>query len=1843
MSTPAERMTAGPAPDGEPLDLAGLLARAQRESLRGFAPAQLCRFALLPRWTDDTAVRFGLVDAEDLADLHARLDRAGLVDRRSSTDPHAGAGQVFWLRLSRRDEVGRYLRELDLPIDVEITRLADAVIAALGPPAEANRRLAGELAPWLEVALELRHDHSGASLYERVDSLLAEADGLTAATRLVAAARTIGMISGGTLADAARRAGWRLDRAHRDTQDVEYLRDYQRRADVEDALAEIIGGEGPGSPWALHLLGSGGIGKTMLLRYLASGQYAAARDLPAFPVARVDFDHLDPRYPEHRPAEVLLALADELTGYGQSRAWSYAYRRFRDAAGALHEHLGRAGDDTGHEADPPEQVYGHALYPAHGPTRSAVGAIRAAAAATIQTLFTEVVRAFARVLRELGRSRVVLVLDTCEELSKLYVPGAAAPAIDRTFDLLERLHGELPDVRVVLAGRRPLTPPADEHARAAGPRLHHRDYLRVVEVTGFTAAEATSFLDAGLAAAGRVRPSSELRAALLDLARMPASTPGEARYNPFELAAYRDWIVREPDLRPEVLRDAGDPLVERRIIQRLADVDIRGALGVAVELGRFDHAMIAPALRRAGLDPRAAFDGLAAQEWIQVVALRADGRPSLLEIGEPLRDRIRAVLAADPAAYPLDRTALGRDAAALVAADPLGQVRAEAVVAAVQLLPPEEAAAFWSDLEARIVATGEWAWAAQITARAAAAERLRADARPDTAVTIMAAILATQAAARIHTGHRAETLPLWNAVFDHASRHPNPDDRGSLAARALLGRISAEVGRVSIGSLPVGSASAGIVRGEIVQASSVPGVPAGSVLGALEAVMSQQAPDDKPSVFTRAAVEWAVDLDWLLKDGDPTVRLAAELASAVLRLRAGTSPQWETVPRLLAAVDAVERAGPDTGSGWADWAAPRGLVDRAHAVVLLTRAAATRPAAAPDLTGGWLDGVLARIDDIDAERHAATALRQALGRRVVPRDVVSRFDRHTAYVAGRRPAVWSHRQTRSLTAEVADAWAMLDEPHRAAFILTVYREDARVAGDDPQAVEECDLALLDLCRRYRTTEFSPSIRQLARDGPPRVRAEAWFVLSLIEGARPATPAEAGSWHGWWRCQDYHSLAGDDAARWPPLPPLAAEPAWPASTDDVDRAEWRRLNGLPVVTDAGDGPGERLEDRHLRLHWAALRAAARADGGGVDGGGAEGGGADAVAAVLAGLPPLAGARAAVRVAEELGSRLPRDALALFGRPVGRTTPVEAALASAGDAFGAAAALVLRVLLRARAGSPVEVVSTMRELQRITAWPGWRERAQVAGLATVPRPNPAPPGSAGELSEDVVPPPPWILGPTGRNGHLSAWEQLGLGATAAGQAGGPTGEPSARTAPDPSEPDLMSARPTGLRRGTRLGSHGWPVRASVEGLRRTARVASRVVLSVLALALLLLVPDGGSQPAARVVCGLAGSAAALAVAVPVVARWAAARHHGAFPPQLLRPLPPRRFGPYRVRRGESLSAYRGQVTRTPELGQFQPYPHVLPFPVGVILEVIQPLVDHLREAGRRMLFGSGVGWNLRNGRINARRAVVRIREPARQLRLALMFVAEQDRMVDWERRLAAVLPAQTARGIVFVRGGPPPYVGLPSESEPMRIDSAGVFHGPQHLRPMDTAGGPVPVPGFMHVVGTPVRTSSGLRLRVGDSGLEPGGTDNGLLLGIEDLDVRDVVLTVLQADPVDGGARSLGEDRAGFVDLAIATLDAGSHAVLVIPPLPDTIAAAAAEAVRAAVRAVRPDERGGARSVDVLPIIAAREAKEAIYLGLSASLDEPGAFAVPSGPPRTSSGAEAAASDPRAGDDVLLFVR
>jgi hypothetical protein len=1185
-------------------EIAAFKAEYRRHQLSQFAPDALLWLAALPEWTDQLAlaVRFPrAAGAKSISEVLDRMSAAGLLATREDIGRDGEVLTAFWLPASRRPEVGEHLR--GIWEQAEMTwRLRDlADVLQQQPPEQTDA-----LGPWLQlVKLSLGSparnrgaadgDPTGTKLLEEVDRLLA-ASRATEALSMVGAAQALGDILGEPFTSSARRAQWRIDRSYRQALDARSLRYYQPRQEVERSIDELL--RGTAAFWALHLLGDGGVGKTMVIRDLCSGRYFSRTNLEQWPVARIDFDYLDPRYPQARPGELLLALAGELTTYVTTREIERRFRRSDDTVATLHT------------------------------------AVASSAAPHLERQYlSEAIDAFASYLRGFERP-VVLVLDTCEELAKLHPPGGRAPAVDRTFELLEQIHERAPQMRALLAGRRWLVPPP-AGGSTGGLKLDPRPYLRVVLVGGFTDEQAQQYIDRR-DTEGKL--SAELRMALVSR----STRPDGVDVSPFDLVGYCEWALAEPGLDAEGLRNArGDPYVERRIIDRLPTSEVRDCLPVAVELGRFDRAMIEPVLRRRGIDLDKAFSGLVGQEWVSAVTFDADGRPKVIEVDAQLRPRLREIIAARPVQFPLDRTQLGRDLAHLVTSAPLEELAVEAIEAALHLLPAADAATMWDQLEQRLANTpGAWSWAGHATARAAAAEALRPG---QDGVTILAAIRATQAAAVLRQPGRPGIHALWEEVERLSSRHPDPTARRRLQFRALcflaepgdpvrLHRL-AGMWRDGRNELAVGSI---LAKFDVITGSDVPVWP-----------------------------ELAKVLDELCQSTDPGIAASARLARAASRRARGDL--GNATADVDSALQLVE-AEPVSLSGWADWVPASRLRDRLRLARLVLAMQRSEP---PEMfpLHSWHADALSYTDDIDAERLIAAIIMLELCWRPADPGTLASAAAADTYNPARQPTHTWHDATPTLCAAIAAALAARGDLQRASSLLRARREAALSLVEDPTTIGACEELLAKLSRAFRTTDLTTSIRRIAQDGSSAAREHAWAALALVDGKSPASLAEAGDARTWWRTQIIRpgfpfvslprdgtlTLTGPEALERTLIQDGRLLPQTWATASLIVAADLRIIRGESA-------------DLATALHIDALA-----------------GELGSLSYVLRTLPPRLVAETALAEAELVALRLPQVALRLLPTAFNCAD-------TAGDPILVGRAAVLLVLVTARAGHDTQLIGT-----------------------------------------------------------------------------------------------------------------------------------------------------------------------------------------------------------------------------------------------------------------------------------------------------------------------------------------------------------------------------------------------------------------------------------------------------------------------------------------------------------------------------------------------------------------------
>ncbi|WP_437593027.1 hypothetical protein [Sorangium sp. So ce1000] len=746
-------------------------------------------FALCPAWTPSLAdtVAFPRAPGHSVHETLLRFRDAGACQHRAALPREAaaagrpGAADLFWMTEPTRSEVVRRAisargREGVLSVlqDVgaRVRRAAEA--ADPGPDVRRWAVLAEAAAPVEACARALLDEVEESLVMNRPNEAL----------RWIDAARLLEDLIGTWLTAAAGHAGRMVERYHRRADDEARLAHFFERREQLEAFDALM--RDPGDAWALHYLGPGGVGKTMLMRHIT------ARLVPRLDAsaARVDFDYVNPDYPTRAPGLLLSLLAAELRLFDRDESGNTAeaFESFDLRALTVRE--------SAHEAF---ERFDSAL--AGRAARESAGPLDAASAIAAGAL-DDLVLAFVDAVQILPQP-LLLLLDTCEELAKHRTEAGPSPNVEATFALLERVQEVLrerglPLARVVFCGRRPLASkgagwrlvePADAR------RLAERPYLRLHQVQGFTKREARAFFAKHAARpveGGRpLRPARSLVDAVLR--RSPAvglgfgiaqrgPTAATCRYSPIDLARFAAWIREEGDVDPDDLATLdAHRYVAVRIAGRLRSAVVRDLLPLVGALGCFDREM----LLAAGLVDEArlaeAFDDLCHQEWIHVRP------PRLAEVEPGIAPRLREYAHKEGGAA-LD-AALARVAAHLAErtlSAPLEQLDPAHFAIALRLTrDPDRAAAWWNDVEARLTREGAFDWARRLTDRLLTdRDRLPFAGAPHDR--IVALVQATYSGALLHCAG-VGTDTLWDAIEAYLAGEDGRDDR--LRARAAAGLL----------------------------------------------------------------------------------------------------------------------------------------------------------------------------------------------------------------------------------------------------------------------------------------------------------------------------------------------------------------------------------------------------------------------------------------------------------------------------------------------------------------------------------------------------------------------------------------------------------------------------------------------------------------------------------------------------------------------------------------------------------------------------------------------------------------------------------------------------------------------------------------------------------------------------------------------------------------------------------------------------------------------------------------------------------------------------------------------
>ena len=532
----------------------------------------------------------------------------------------------------------------------------------------------------------------------RAINLAVEAGDLGDALEYAKATNELAGPLGGEVELAVTQAQHRIGLAFRKAADERHLLRFLPRQEHSDAIKDLLE---DGTPhWAIHFLGPGGVGKTMLMRQLTAR--LAVKHGTRLPTSRVDFDLVSPEYPARQPGQLLAVLAEELRMFGGDDQED-RYRKFQ---GDLNEFHGALGASR-----PPDDPLQNIESPG----------------------FERLLHAFTALLHGLPKP-IIFILDTCEELAKLDPVGSRQPSVEATFRIIERVHAQEAGIRVVFAGRRPLarsggllpngqcqwTARADKLPERSKILPERKEYLRLQVMRGFAEGEADDYFSrivgVSLAKDQReaiLRSSRDVGIpAEIDFGASPAGPDEALRYNPFDLSLYADWVTEDPKVTAATLGSGEtDPYVEMRIIQRIADDDLRNAIPYAVQLRRFDMDMLQPAARTGGDELVRLFRDLGGQEWMeyQQDALQVD--PEFLQrLRNYYEDPSRRSLL-DQARARLAPTLISLVRKFLDAQDPFKLLAVRHLDAVLRLASKHVAAELWDLLDRRLFEFGNWYWA----------------------------------------------------------------------------------------------------------------------------------------------------------------------------------------------------------------------------------------------------------------------------------------------------------------------------------------------------------------------------------------------------------------------------------------------------------------------------------------------------------------------------------------------------------------------------------------------------------------------------------------------------------------------------------------------------------------------------------------------------------------------------------------------------------------------------------------------------------------------------------------------------------------------------------------------------------------------------------------------------------------------------------------------------------------------------------------------------------------------------------------------------------------------------
>ncbi|WP_112238888.1 ATP-binding protein [Kribbella monticola] len=1185
---------------------------------------------------DDLAVRTALLVR--LLPQLSESQATDLVQVSATVVRERGSADAFWMPESARADLLGRLDGVQGSSESELHSLV-ATVAGKVLAVPEDQRATGAIRRWAALASQIGKPGAAAGVGRFLDRQVSRAldvQDLPSAVEWTDAASLLASTLGNELEGSVRYARRRMELVYRQRQEARNTTPLLERVEQLAAFQELL--DGDGDTWALHFLGSGGVGKSTLISHLARNP-----EVYAMAVGRVDFDYLTPDYPLERPGQLLLELMAELQLYATEEHQENIVAAFHSHVLTLHSRWAsmNPGDRPPRPIEDPD--------------------------------FFALLQSFCSYLILLQR-RVVIFLDTCEELARWQPGDAFMPHVEATFTLMEQLRTMLAeagvDLRVVFAGRRPLAagngpgegrPVWAVRRRESGRRLPIRPFLRLHEVQGFTSAEAIRYLrEVRLLTVSEellveiLARSQDTRKRIIKWPKTP-TTPAERRYLPFDLALYADWALADTGLTADIIRRGEvDPYIDRRIVGRIKSADARSLVPALALLRRADATLLERVYEGRSDDFRPAFESLADQEWIRRQS-KPDS-PSVVELQvEPrLRERLLTYYEnlSRVAALNHARDLLLEELQNRLARRNLSQLPPLLVDDAVQMLDDYAATDQLHALVLDAAGKQRWDWIDALVRQLLGDDGLigRRKDHPARAV-----VEAAHASWLLHAGHTTEAVPFWHAILRSADSDPSEARRQWLRQRATLGLFAAgeDIAPEVVLDLLTDFDSAAADRGE----------PEALQLIASYCAALQVLADRHDHSAVEPALLWCLSVSQL--NISPVLKAYALCLASRWQLSVEPKDRVYLTGMATSAASALETT---TEQAWLDLVLPASLRDRTRLelFILLQR---------PDVTGQptlFHTWAVEATRTIEGDRLRSRLLEAQIARTPVDQEVLEQYENWDQYLGEQTPMCAAHHNTSPLFVTIAHGLLVNGRFEAGLRILETRLQAASTT--DLVTARAAELGILNVVRRMRLPTHRSLVNHHARSDDPELRAAALAVLALDRP--PAAMLEVAP--DIWRYQSRF-----EPGSWKRLRALGESAGWQQERDRptaerLDRLEWRSLNGADRRFDQIVRDLREVEDPHDVVRLSAFDVATKRR--------------------LPDLAPTVGKRRLGEIAFEEGELL---ALRLPHEGGGLLALASDLLAEAGDELGARLASLRGAIARAHTTSGRHLPSVNRaELEAVT---------------------------------------------------------------------------------------------------------------------------------------------------------------------------------------------------------------------------------------------------------------------------------------------------------------------------------------------------------------------------------------------------------------------------------------------------------------------------------------------------------------------------------------------------------------